>query len=392
MIQTFSAQQVRSGGESKFKMSKTRRQFIKMASAVVAAPMKEAVMTAARSVRTHKRTDGNQPVLRFMQINDTHVYAGPPHPDDHYALANERFQWVVQSLGNSQESPDFILGLGDLIDGVPQRLGDQVLYDDLKVFKDMIRPLRLPFYPIMGNHEVMQREGNPVYERPYRNAFGNDRVNYSFEKAGIVFVMLNNSGATNASREVIHARNEWLRQTLEGTRRQPKILCCHIPLVPFRDEGVLSQSFGFKSYHAHDPVLLGLVEKYADTCIAVLCGHLHLTGMVRRNDIFHVCLSGTASSPCDYGALYNVFKEHIEVEIKHLPDKLAKPTPDEHPVGFLGSIHGKPRHTVDFVDSDHASATEYQEGRADERRFTIDLPRAKQPSRFRSETAANLPA
>ena len=46
------------------------------------------------------------------------------------------------------------------------------------------------------------------------------------------------------SPEVIQARNEWLRKALARTGNKPKILCCHIPLVNFRDEAVLSQSFG----------------------------------------------------------------------------------------------------------------------------------------------------
>ena len=42
----------------------------------------------------------------------------------------------------------------------------------------------------------MQEEGNPEYERAYRKMFGDDRVSYTFEHGGILFIMLNNAGAT----------------------------------------------------------------------------------------------------------------------------------------------------------------------------------------------------
>jgi len=46
------------------------------------------------------------------------------------------------------------------------------------------------------------------------------------------------------------------------------------------------------------------------------------------------------------GALYTVFRDRIEVEVKELPSKLSKP--DSEAVGFSGSIHGRPRHEKDL--------------------------------------------
>ena len=47
---------------------------------------------------TETRGGDGRPLLRFMQINDTHVYVGPPHPTDHYAWANEKWRWVVETI------------------------------------------------------------------------------------------------------------------------------------------------------------------------------------------------------------------------------------------------------------------------------------------------------
>ena len=51
-----------------------------------------------------------------------------------------------------------------------------------------------------------------------------------------------------------------------------------------------------------------------------------------------------------------VYDDRIEVEVRQLPRELAM----AHP-----SIHGPARHDVGYTDGDHASAEEYQAGRAD---------------------------
>ena len=66
-----------------------------------------------------------------------------------------------------------------------------------------------------------------------------------------------------------------------------------------------------------------LIEEHRDTVIAVLSGHLHLTGMKQQREIYHVSIAGTASYPCDF-AVYDVFPDRMEVAVKQLPDELAK--------------------------------------------------------------------
>jgi hypothetical protein len=154
---------------------------------------------------------------------------------------------------------------------------------------------------------------------------------------------------------------------LAGSRDQPKIILCHIPLIALRDEPTLAKSFGFSSYRDHDPGTLQLLEENSDTVIAVLSGHLHLTGMKQQRGIFHISIAGTASYPC-HVAVYSVFPDRIEVAVTQLPESLTRAAP---------SIHGKPRHGLDFTDTEHGTAEEYQAARADERRFTIPLSEKK---------------
>ena len=205
----------------------------------------------------------------------------------------------------------------------------------------------------MGNHENVQRKGSPEYQAAFCEAFGEDRTNYTLKHKGLLFVMLNDSGAPMSnSKEVGRQRNDWLRGVLEESAGVPKIICCHIPLIPIREEPVLTKSFGFISYAAKDPQLLSLVDEHAESIAAVLSGHLHLTGVVVRNGVHHISLSGTASYPCDF-ASFDVFADRIHLRVHSLPEELQ--TPDTN-------IHGRRRHKVDYTDATHSTAESYVRG------------------------------
>ena len=176
---------------------------------------------------------------------------------------------------------DLVIGVGDMVHGgEPASLGP-----DTERLMPLLAGLKPVYYPVIGNHENVQQEGNPSYEAAFRKAFGEDRSNYTVNHKGLLFVMLNDSGAPNSnSRDVGKRRNQWLAGILESTPEVPKIICCHIPLVPIRDEPVLKESFGFSSYTAHDERLLGLVDEHAGSIVAVLSGHLHLTGWLSATE------------------------------------------------------------------------------------------------------------
>jgi hypothetical protein len=141
------------------------------------------------------------------------------------------------------------------------------------------------------------------------------------------------------------------------------ILCCHIPLVPVREEAVLKQSFGFGSYIAHDDELLGLVDAHADRIVAVLSGHLHLTGVVQRHGVHHIVVSGPASYPCDF-ASYELFANHLRVRMHSLPREYLTPATN---------LHGLRRHNIDYTDADHITHELYIQGNPQERALEIPL-------------------
>lgn len=327
----------------------TRRDFIRVSGSGAA------FAAIGQGCSEKDRDDGSstEPLFRFVQWNDVHIDETRPPS---YHLANEKMRYLVEWIRQAgrKSSPDFVVGIGDMIHG-----GDQPsLVPDIRLQKSLMAGLAVPFYPVIGNHENVQREGDTSYEAPFREAFGEDRTNYTLEHKGFLFVMLNNSGAPDSnSREVGRRRNEWFRGVLDASVDLPKIVCCHIPLVPIRDEAVLKESFGFSSYTAHDDQLVGLVDQHADSIVAVLSGHLHLTGVVTRNGVHHVSISGTASYPCVF-ASYDVYADRIRLRVHSLPQHLSTSNTN---------IHGRPRHATDYTDAAHPTHESYLKGNPSER-------------------------
>ncbi|MCE5308878.1 MAG: metallophosphoesterase, partial [Acidobacteriales bacterium] len=238
------------------------------------------------------------------------------------------------------------------------------LREELPRAREILDSLGVPYYTAVGNHEVVQREGDPVYEKPYRDAFGEGRLQYSFVHRGVEFVVLNDSGsASRRPKGVFDERVRSLDRLLRANPRLPKLLFCHIPLVPIREEAVLAKSFGFGSYKVREPEVLEVVEARGSNVRAVLSGHLHLTGMVREKGIVHASICGTASYPHDV-AVYTLFPGRVEIEVVRLPSNLLAPSTN---------IHGAGRHGVDCIDAGHPDYTSYLMGSAAERRFTIRL-------------------
>ena len=291
-----------------------------------------------------------QPLLRFVQWNDVHACS--PNASS-YTLANKKLECLVKMANEGATpfpKPDFVIGLGDMV--------HRNQAEDFGFLKTKLALLKCPYYPVIGNHEGTG----------YSAAFGAERVNYTFQAAGIQFIILDTSSGV---KDV--ARNQWIQKVFEASPGVPKILCCHVPLATMREERVLPRSFGCVDYfHTIDPTLQKIVADPENNVVAVLSGHLHLTGVVKENDIHHIVTSGTASYPCDF-AYYEVFHDRIHVQMVTLPEVLVTPDTD---------IHGPPRWPTAYTDSNHLTHYSYVAGNPSERSFDIpiSLPDLSAPS------------
>ena len=348
----------------------TRRKFLSLsANGVITAPF----IAKGLIIDPYIHNSGNcttrnlEPVFRFLQINDLHVQSSNtryrPKTGSTYRNANLRALWLLEAINNNKffKPLDFVISIGDMVYGESI---EGIRYD-LEFFKEhFVSQLSIPFYPVAGNHENKQQEGNPEYEEAYVQVFGKDKLNYSFIHKGIHFIVLNNSGTWNIlDQQIIIKRQEVFAEMLNREPALPKLICCHVPFLPVREKKVLAESFGFTSYFTKETALVDMIEQEKDKVLAVLSGHLHLTGVVKVNSIYHISVSGLASYPHDM-AVYSVFENRIEAEMIRVPSDLLEPSTN---------IHGAARFGFDFTDELHPDYTSYIMGNASERRFTIPM-------------------
>lgn len=307
-------------------------------------------------------------LFRFFFWNDMHLRAPhvrPRHPG--YPFCNEKGFWAAECARGLHgfKPPDFVLSGGDLIDGeIPDYRTD---FEYLEA--SVLAGLRVPFLPCLGNHENGQGEGIPERNRAYDACFGPLWHNYLFTCRGIGFIVLDTSGAHRQPDEVTAARNAFLQRAFDRLAGWPKILVTHVPLVPMREERVLKASFGFSSWRVLDERLLERVGEHADTILAVLSGHIHLTSVRRCNGICHIMPAGLGGYPSAFADL-EVYPDRMAVRMQAAPDRW---------LDSRGNIHGKPRHPEDFTDMDHPDPESYVWGNPDERSLVVPLEGGRSP-------------
>lgn len=313
-------------------------------------------------------------LFSFVQINDTHIVL-PGYTS--YPKVEEKLRSVISSI-NSEENfskPDFVLFAGDIIHGTRLPL----LQSECEYSKAILDELSCPYYTVVGNHEVLNTEGNPRFLNAYMRIYGEDRVYYSFVHKGFHFIVFNNSNGLGSTQDATALRNEWLKKTLGEYPDYPKFIVCHIPLASFREDKILGESFGYWTYKLRGDNTFDIIQSYSDKVIAVLNGHIHLTGVVKTNnnwlsflpsrddDIYHISPSGLASYPCQY-AYYKVYQNSVEVKMLQVRKDLVTPS---------SNIHGRYYHDVDYVDNLHPSPMTYVCGNRNERKFSIPLVKSK---------------
>ncbi|MFN3421554.1 MAG: metallophosphoesterase family protein, partial [Armatimonadota bacterium] len=242
-----------------------------------------------------------RPIVRFFVWNDMHLRApNVANRPQGYPFSNEKAKFAVECANGLHgfEPPDFVLSLGDIIDGeIPD------YNQDFRFFKEFILDrLSVPFLPCVGNHENGQGEGIPERNIAYDRWFGKEWHNYAFVVGGVAFIVVDTSGAHRLGDEVTERRNSFVERAFERLKDMPIIVATHVPLIAMRDEEVLKASFGFESWKVRDERMLKIVEKHSERVIAVLSGHLHLTGVKWQKGIAHIVPSGTCGYPADFAS------------------------------------------------------------------------------------------
>jgi len=187
---------------------------------------------------------------------------------------NPRFQQVVELT--NELKPEFVVTVGDNIHGFGE-------WECFRTLVDLARPLRMPLYMLMGNHDHIPRAdrypSNPYKERPFGNFLwaqkqlgAPERIAYSFDAGEWHLVLFSQPGNVDEFMRERPELLEWLDADLRANRERPTMFFTHHPLLPVG-------RFLFESYGPHAKVraeLMDILTRYGNVKY-VFTGHVHPT-------------------------------------------------------------------------------------------------------------------
>ena len=189
-----------------------------------------------------KIIDGDKSTGNFeLKTYDEKKFKAIIFPDSQSADYNV---WGGVAKAAFEQNPDaqFFLNMGDLVDNGEDRHQWEAWMTQVE------EPLqKIPFAPIMGNHECYTRDWQERYPIAYINYFAVpendnkyfDRRYYSFDFGAAHFMILDSqwSELDAFAPGVIEAQVNWLRQELQETKKAWKIICVHRDVLQYKING-----------------------------------------------------------------------------------------------------------------------------------------------------------
>ena len=210
--------------------------------------------------------------------------------------------------------PDFIVHVGDMIPQPGQK--------EWKTFFEISKEIDIPFFPVVGNHEVAgTSRGEEIYRRQFQLPGG--KTYYSFRAGEGLFVVLNSERGRG---KIIDDQWTWLKSLLSSSKEKFKIVFLHRPLFPPPDS--FKWGRGMDRYPEERDKLHRL---FLDTGVkAVFSGDDHRYDRREVSRIFYL-ITGGGGSPIyafeESGGYFhyvwvNVLREKMEGEVIDLEGNL----------------------------------------------------------------------
>ena len=217
------------------------------------------------------RSDGKSPLFSFAALADIHVAASKVQHADSLTVNTEK---IVAEINSSAKfpTPDFVVVAGDLAHVVERifalQKGEKPPVDhDLSLAKQVLDKLKVPCYPIAGNHDISDGlipMAGDMPPEPFGSVYGKKYFNYTVDKSGYRFIFM---GYINKFRspDALKAQKAWLSKQLDASAGMPVIIVVHSPLVTPRRGGDMANWMFNDLYDK-------LLAKYSDRIVAVFDG------------------------------------------------------------------------------------------------------------------------
>lgn len=220
--------------------------------------------------------------IKFVQVTDTH-----------YTVENEYSHKVLEKAVkdiNALENISFVIFTGDNIND-PKPV-------DVQEFIKTVNKLNVPYYLVLGNHDVFKSNG--LSKQRYFEIVKENNIfykyktpNYVFKKGEFVFIVVDGAkevipGSTGYFKKDTLA---WLDKQLTKYAKNPVIICQHFPLIEPKPS---------KSHYTYkSDEYMELLKKH-NNVIALLSGHYHLNSEKMQDGIYHINSPSLLASPNNY--------------------------------------------------------------------------------------------
>jgi 3',5'-cyclic AMP phosphodiesterase CpdA len=154
-------------------------------------------------------------------------------------------KWITQEMAN--RDPAFIINLGDLT----ARGSSKKHWQEFDTLNTPLRERRIPYFPVMGNHEFYGNNGKDLSYFFGRFLYLDHRRWYSFIWKNIGFILLD-SNFSDMTVEEVHQQTQWYLKELEKFEKDDRvdyiIAGCHRP--PFTNSKIVRLSQKSQTYFA----------------------------------------------------------------------------------------------------------------------------------------------
>ena len=231
--------------------------------------------------------------------------------------------------------PDFVIQVGDMIQGYTH--DKHQLRGEWRRFRKQISALEVPFFPVPGNHDVVTKESEEVYQE----LWGRERLVYSFTDGPAHCIILDSWHGEEDDR-IAEWQREWLRKDLESFAernggkgseefsRKSIFVFLHSPLWRYTDDHPGKQDWN---------KVRGILKEYPVHLVAA--GHTHEYVWEEHDGIQYAVINSTAGRQAlERGGFFHSYL-HIT----------AEPTGDSH-VAVMKPASILPLDTVNSEDRD----------------------------------------
>lgn len=228
--------------------------------------------------------------LKFIQITDSHLSTiGTDYSEREVENSKNVLEKTIADI-NTIPNVDFVVFTGDNI--------DQANPSELKNFLKIANELYMPYYVVIGNHEVFksQKFTKKDYINIVRKYSKNCRPsgpNYEFKSRGIVFLVVDGAKEIIPGPAGYYKKDTlaWLDKKLTHYKKSKVVILQHFPIVA----PCYNRTHATYDVQEYEDVL----KKHSNV-IAIISGHYHTNGETMRNGIYHISSPSLVEAPHNY--------------------------------------------------------------------------------------------